>query len=195
MSLGASRQWGEIPNPPRRSPCRSGRLRRSAWPLCAFRRTPGAAGRSDRSTCRRSSRRAASPRRRPRAPLRRRSALALVLSPSGREDVLNRLLRRWKGARLGERDRGRNLALDLGPHALPVGLAQLLLFELAHQPGDRVSSLPCLDLHLVARVGLRLALGVRTPAIGLALDQRRTLARARPLHGVVGRAMDREDVV
>ena len=136
------------------------------------------AARSHRSTCRRClGSLAASPRRRPRRRPGRRSALAWP-TPSRREHVLERLLRLRERARLGERDGATRCwrALPCPSPAIRRRSVAPWALSCPTQPRDRVLLLPGFDLILGAEIRLADALGVGAPAVGLALDQRRSLA-------------------
>src|SRR5262249_58774650 len=67
--------------------------------------------------------------------------------------------------------------------------------QLPFEPRDRITPLPGFNFGWVARIGLPAALGMGPPAIGLALDQRRTLPRSSPLHRAVCGLVDGKDVV
>src|SRR5581483_4603460 len=78
----------------------------------------------------------------------------------------------------------------------PVGVGHGALgLELTELTGDRVLLLPGRDLLLGAEVGLLLAFVVPTPAVGLALDQRRPLAGPGAGDAARRRLVDGEDVV
>src|SRR5215467_6734780 len=110
---------------------------------------------------------------------------------SRRKNVFGRLGGRRERTRLGEGDRALDRAHDLALDRSQAAVVEHAL--IAHTPlelYDRVLRLPRLDFFLIARVRLALALGVGAPAVGLALDQGRPMAGARPFDRATGRLID-----
>ena len=156
-----------------------------------------AAARSRRSTCRRSSDRAASPRRSLRARPRCMSALASS-DPRVRPQTRRRSPARAAGTGLPRRRRRPPRARAMISPSIACSPAS------SRSPWSRScrssSAIGSFCFHASTSAwsrgsGWPAALGMGAPAVGLALDQRRAAAGARPLHGGARRLIDREDVV
>src|SRR5215831_1978991 len=118
------------------------------------------------------------------------------LLASGLKHIVGRLLGQRERAGLGEGDSGFEHAHNVAFHAPQPRIVQLaLVAQLPFESRDRITPLPGFNFGWVARIGLPAALGMGPPAVGLALDQRRTLPRSSPPHRAVRGLVDGKDVV
>src|SRR5689334_8232871 len=114
------------------------------------------------------------------------SSRIIQSSLSRRKDVVGCLLGEGEWTCLGERDCSFEFFHHLGFDSLEPGSVEFTLFpQSLFEQSDWIPSLPSVDLGSVARVRQAAALGMSSPAVGLALNERRTSAGAGPVHGRV----------